>query len=135
MTRRSQPIFSSGPQSACPCCGQDLPESSQVMLDESLGLVCLNGLGAMLPPARFSAVKLMNECAPGFVAMPELARAVYLFDDYELAHVDRVKLSGAMRVLICELRRDLTAIGLDIESRNRNPAFYRLVLKKDRVAA
>lgn len=97
--------------SHCPCCRQQLPDITDLIVDEASGIIIRNGIAISLPPNEFELFNALFE-APGRVLAKELIYQKLYWNRHGDADVE-IKI---IDVLVCKIRPALAEIGVEIKT-------------------
>lgn len=94
--------------SACPCCGQTLPVSDELIVDAG-GIVVRRGRFATLTQNEHSILLSLQQAAPRIRSKEQLLVDLY-WDEHEEPEIKIID------VWICKLRKKLRPLGVKIDT-------------------
>lgn len=105
----------------CPCCGQPMPLSTDLVVNLDYNTASRNGLMVGMEPQMAILLHELWRKWPTFVSHERIEKALYGWTQPEAADVKLV-----VRVQVCKLRKKMERLGVRVE-----PVYghgYRLVL-------
>jgi len=94
--------------SQCPCCRQALPQSPELIVDES-GILVRNGRFAALTRHEFALFETLQNAGHRILSREALLRSIYglQIEEPEIKIID---------VFVCKLRKKLKPLGVEIQA-------------------
>ncbi len=97
--------------SHCPCCRQQLPDTTDLIVDEASGTIIHNGMAVALPPTEFDLFFALFK-TPGRVVNKEQIYQNLYWNRHGDADIE-IKI---IDVLVCKIRPALAEIGVEIKT-------------------
>ncbi|MEM9734215.1 MAG: hypothetical protein AAF903_12145 [Pseudomonadota bacterium] len=135
MSATHNALHSTDAQTHCPCCGQPMPVSDGLVLDDVMNRLQFGPLTMLLEPLKFRIVDRLATAKPGFVDTYDLLESAFHRTASEMDAMPYAKASMLVKVQMTQLRKRLQQMGLDVQSKGRRPTLYRLVELSQQVAA